>query len=787
MQKFMIVVAVLCIASYSNASIDLDQDNDGILDSYETIDLEPSSDNDLDGFNNLQEFRAGTNPLDANDFYDPKTTGWSAQKLFPDSADLTQRYEFGSNSAIGKGTVFLQAPYASLSGYFSSAVYEFIRTPEGWVQNDIIRKRVDGYADRDLGRGMVAVGDFLFLGHKRFIGGYAVTVYERGINGKWGERQVIYPPINDSRTNDGFGKLMASDGETLMVSLNVQVNLYKKTFENYLFFFKKIGGSFVLDGRIHEAGLNTSIYDSIDIDGDMALAGRRGEKVEVLKRIGGQWALVEELTPQESEDLTEFDFGASVSIDEKNILVGSSVGYSWELREAVNTGRVYTYSISKVGEIFEGPIIYGPEDILSTDVNDNHRFGRGVALRDGDAIVGNCSNAVNKAAVYRRSGEAWIESEELYRVSGCHVSSNTVSSSGVISRDHLLSPIQMDADEDGILDQTDNCPNTPNPDQSDRDGDEIGNACDTDADGDSVEDVSDNCPLISNPDQLDLDGDFIGDSCDDLIDNDVDGIANDVDNCPAVPNTDQADNDGDNQGDACDADDDNDGIKDTFDNCSLIANEYQDDNDNDHIGDVCDSDDDNDAIEDDLDNCPLNFNVGQDDNDGDGVGDDCDPDDDNDAVNDSVDNCPLSYNPSQFNTDGAGAGDACNDAFDVDDDDWENDYDNCPDIANRNQSDFDQDNIGDVCDRDIDGDAVVNPVDACELTPPGELVDTIGCTIEQLCPCDTPRQGAQPWKNHGQYISCMAKAVHSFSVDGVISTKRESDLVNVAAQGSCGY
>jgi len=348
-------------------------------------------------------------------------------------------------------------------------------------------------------------------------------------------------------------------------------------------------------------------------------------------------------------------------------------------------------------------------------------------------------------------------------------------------------PTPLDSDGDGILNQIDNCPNTPNPDQADLDGDGIGNACDTDVDGDSVEDILDNCPLISNTDQLDLDGDFIGDACDDLVDNDADGIANDLDNCPAVPNTDQADNDGDSQGDACDLDDDNDGVEDTVDNCSLIPNEDQGDNDNDNIGDVCDSDDDNDAIEDDLDNCPLIANVSQDDNDGDGFGDVCDPDDDNDAVEDLVDNCPLSFNPDQSNSDGAGAGDACNDAFDVDDDDWENDYDNCPDVANRNQSDFDYDNIGDACDTDVDGDSAANAADACELTPVGELVGSIGCSIEQLCPCDAPRQSTEPWKNHGKYVSCMTKAAKSFAADGVISNNGKSDLVNAAAQSICGY
>jgi hypothetical protein len=48
--------------------------------------------------------------------------------------------------------------------------------------------------------------------------------------------------------------------------------------------------------------------------------------------------------------------------------------------------------------------------------------------------------------------------------------------------------------------QADNCPDDPNVDQADDDGDGVGTVCD-------------NCPFTSNPDQADDDGDGIGDAC----------------------------------------------------------------------------------------------------------------------------------------------------------------------------------------------------------------------------------------------------------------------------------
>jgi hypothetical protein len=58
-----------------------------------------------------------------------------------------------------------------------------------------------------------------------------------------------------------------------------------------------------------------------------------------------------------------------------------------------------------------------------------------------------------------------------------------------------------DADEDGLINDVDNCPFTVNPDQLDEDTDGWGDGCD-------------NCPHTPNPDQVDRDNDGQGDACD---------------------------------------------------------------------------------------------------------------------------------------------------------------------------------------------------------------------------------------------------------------------------------
>jgi uncharacterized repeat protein (TIGR01451 family) len=88
----------------------------------------------------------------------------------------------------------------------------------------------------------------------------------------------------------------------------------------------------------------------------------------------------------------------------------------------------------------------------------------------------------------------------------------------------------LDSDGDGIPNYEDNCPYFSNFSQSDADGDGVGDACDygdsdggggggggegesTDSDFDGLLDPDDNCPYVFNPDQTDDDGDGIGNVC----------------------------------------------------------------------------------------------------------------------------------------------------------------------------------------------------------------------------------------------------------------------------------
>ncbi|MCK5507800.1 MAG: hypothetical protein KAI50_04695 [Desulfobacterales bacterium] len=102
-----------------------------------------------------------------------------------------------------------------------------------------------------------------------------------------------------------------------------------------------------------------------------------------------------------------------------------------------------------------------------------------------------------------------------------------------------------DTDDDGIIDNNDNCPNVTNTNQLDSDNDNVGDACD-------------NCPNDANKIQPGVCGCGQPDT-----DSDFDGVYNCNDTFP-YDNQEWADNDNDGIGDNSDPDDDNDLMPDSW-------------------------------------------------------------------------------------------------------------------------------------------------------------------------------------------------------------------------------
>jgi hypothetical protein len=86
---------------------------------------------------------------------------------------------------------------------------------------------------------------------------------------------------------------------------------------------------------------------------------------------------------------------------------------------------------------------------------------------------------------------------------------------------------------------------------------------------------------------------------------------------------------------------------------------------------------------------------------------------------------------------------------------------------------------------DMDGDGVPDATDSCPNTPLCTVVDSDGCSIDQLAPCEGPSAGVT-WKNHGQYLAAVARAAEHFLDEGLISEDEKNALIGAAAQSACG-
>jgi hypothetical protein len=81
--------------------------------------------------------------------------------------------------------------------------------------------------------------------------------------------------------------------------------------------------------------------------------------------------------------------------------------------------------------------------------------------------------------------------------------------------------------------------------------------------------------------------------------------------------------------------------------------------------------------------------------------------------------------------------------------------------------------------QDYDVDGVLNADDKCHETVVGQAVNEQGCSVGDICDC------WYPWKNHGEYVSCVTKTSQDFVKAGLISNKEKSDYVTAAANNEC--
>ncbi|HRW55910.1 MAG TPA: thrombospondin type 3 repeat-containing protein [Phycisphaerae bacterium] len=161
-------------------------------------------------------------------------------------------------------------------------------------------------------------------------------------------------------------------------------------------------------------------------------------------------------------------FGYSVSVDGDIAIIGAYLDD--DDGDASGAAYIFTHDDTAWPQAAK---------LVANDAAPGDYFGTCVSVSGDSAIVG---------ALFDDDGGIDSGSAYLFSPAGdCNVNA-------------IPDTCEPDHDNDGIINDCDNCPTLRNPSQTDLDADGVGDLCD-------------NCPEVANLDQLDSNNDSIGDVC----------------------------------------------------------------------------------------------------------------------------------------------------------------------------------------------------------------------------------------------------------------------------------
>ena len=85
---------------------------------------------------------------------------------------------------------------------------------------------------------------------------------------------------------------------------------------------------------------------------------------------------------------------------------------------------------------------------------------------------------------------------------------------------------------------------------------------------------------------------------------------------------------------------------------------------------------------------------------------------------------------------------------------------------------------------DADGDGVDDAFDRCPDSEAGTPIDTNGCSLAQLCPCDG--RGGEAWRNRGHYLVCVIRGALRIGRHNQLAPGELRGLLPAATKSACG-
>ena len=444
--------------------------------------------------------------------------------------------QFGHAVAISGDTTVIGGTNYGLN--LSGSVYVFTRSDGVWSQEQKLTA-IDGSVGDQFGHAVAISGDAAVVGAwgDDDNGSRSGSAYVFARNSSiWAQQQKL--TASDADEGDWFGYSVTISGDTALIGAwregedlhSGSAYVFTRSDSVWAEQQKLIASDVQYDKGF---GQYLSISDNSAIIGAGGGATNSSE-VYIFSNINGLWEEQLKIIPSNSEWLG-FQY-----------ITGVSVGGDLVIITEYNNGAIsYFYNLfrdtpaSVAGDVLislpQGESTTGT--LLATDID---------GLTDYSYFTIS-TPPVHGQAIINQSSGFWVYiGDPLY--AGLDPFTVTVTDDLGGATEQIISIIVtgMDTDGDTIYDPSDNCPNTGNSNQANLDGDAFGDACDSDIDGDGVDntldafpndstesadsdsdnvgDNSDNCVNDANFDQSDIDSDTLGDACD--PDMDGDGVFN---------------------------------------------------------------------------------------------------------------------------------------------------------------------------------------------------------------------------------------------------------------------
>lgn len=350
--------------------------------------------------------RDGANP-DVGAAYVYLRTGntWAIQAQLT-TPTTVETASFGRSVAISGDTIAVGAPFDDHVQANSGAVYVFTRSGTVWTQRAKLGA-ASSSGDR-FGHSVALEGTTLAIGaptdETTAIANAGALHVFTGSGATWTQQGTALA-ASDAQESDLLGSSIALSGDTLVAGAEgVDTVTETNVDSGAAYVFTRSAGVWTQRTRLRAAapGENNLFGRSVVIDGGTLIVGEPGRlsntgAAHVFVGSGATWTLQQFLTPSDAEPGDVF--GHALALRSDLALVGAYLGEGTS--GSSDVGTVYVWRRN-------GSAWTQNDKFVASDASIGDRFGFGLALTPGAALVGAPNDAVTTTSTFTEAGSAYV-------------------------------------------------------------------------------------------------------------------------------------------------------------------------------------------------------------------------------------------------------------------------------------------------------------------------------------------------------------------------------------------